>query len=141
MISRSLRNLVFAGLIAGAFTVLGSVAWLNGQPRPYPGGVQFRAPHQRTFAALVDRVWFRPYGPPILEGLRGSWLLTVHAQTCTTPICNFTIGEETNISCPKCGASFYWQNCVPSNANTYCSQAVNNCGCQRATNSKCNPPN
>ena len=141
MTSRNLRNLVFVGLIASASIALALGVWLNGQPQPYPRGAQFRAPHQRALASIVDRVWFRPYGPPILEGVSGSWLLTVHAQTCSTPICNGTTGEETNIPCSTCPGSFYWQNCVQSNANTYCSEAINNCGCKRATNSKCNPAN
>lgn len=139
MTFRKLRTLSLAGLVAGASIT--SVAWLSVQQRPYPRGVQFRAPHQRTVYAAINRVWFRPYAPPILERLRVAWIPTVYAQSCTTPLCNFTVGEETNIACPTCGPTFYWQNCVATNQNKYCSQSMNNCDCQRAANSKCNPIN
>lgn len=132
------------GRIALASSVLPALVlafWLNVRTQPYPRGAEFRAPHRSALVAAVDAVWFRPDGPLILEKLPKSWIPTVYAQTCTTPICNFTVGEEINVACSNCGSGWYWQNCAPSGQNTYCEQKLNNCGCQRATNSKCNPPN
>jgi hypothetical protein len=135
------RKAVLIGLASSALPAFVLALWLNVRTQPYPRGVQFRAPHQAALLALIDAVWFRPDAPLTLGRLPKSWIPVVYAQSCSTPLCNGTTGEETNVGCPNCGSGYNWQNCVPSVQSAYCSQSINSCGCQRATNSKCNPIN
>jgi hypothetical protein len=141
---RCIKNFTLAGLTSGVLLILASGMWLHAQPRPYPRSVQFSAPHQGILFAAIDAAWFRPYNPPIFESLPKSWIPTVYAQQCGTPICDGLVGATTNDVCPLCTpGTWYWQNCVESLTNSYCSQSVNNCSCQRVdqSTSKCNPPN
>ncbi len=145
------KRIMQAALTCSLLLGLAGGSWLLTRQRPYPRGVQFRAPHQPILAAAIDAVWFRPYNPPILAKLPQSWIATVYAAGVMPPpcpvkqICNNLTGGESNSKCTGYCAGMFDQFCEPTTANSYCSQASTSCGsggtCIRASNSSCNPPN
>jgi hypothetical protein len=120
-----------------------SVTSLLTRQRPYPRGVQFSAPHRGVLSATLDGIWFYPYGPAIVGRLPQSWLPTVYAQSCSTPLCNYFTGEETNFACPGCPSGFYNQQCATTSKASYCTTHATTCtgggSCTRAdSTTNCN---